>query len=37
VLFAVQQGDPNNAGLFRKEVCDFLKEMRDAFLEVDEE
>lgn len=26
-----------NEGLFRKEVCDFLKEMYDAFLEVDGE
>ena len=37
ILFFMEQYDPENKDLFKKEVCDFLKEMNDAFLEVDEE
>ena len=37
ILFFMEKYDPENKDLFKKEVCDFLKEMYDAFLEMDEE
>lgn len=37
ILFLMEKYDPANKDLFKKDVCDFLKEMYDAFLEVDGE
>ena len=37
ISFFMEQYDPENKDSFKKEVCDFLREMYDAFLEVDEE
>lgn len=37
ILFLMEKYDPANQDSFKKNVCDFLKEMYDAFIEMDEE